>query len=359
VVRKMLLAIFAVAAVPACAPAGQRPQSVAPVATVAGPQRGLSPELRQRIRRFVARHFREEGIGRDLLEGTLAGIDRAAGRPPIGVGSPRSRAIRAYPSVATQVSWQRSLGRIAGEFRLAFPSRYRPQQVMIRVEGQIDPIPATEAILWTIPDVIERAQGTFSQLFYVRPISELPGRPSGIRRAFAGWTGPLRINVRRVAGSEEAVGGALARLRAMHPEGLIDNETYPSAAETANVFIAPQVRDWGTVDAVFACLGMRCLSLHDAAFGYGRVDEPLPAKGRADALFFDRLYLTNPYGYLGTPSALIQVDGDGHIVSAFCGAGDVGFGSAGGAVRTDAEARLLSCLNEVISPGSTREPPLP
>jgi hypothetical protein len=89
----MLLAIFAVAAVPACAPAGQRPQSVAPVATVAGPQRGLSPELRQRIRRFVARHFREEGIGRDLLEGTLAGIDRGGGRPANRRGCPPSGAL--------------------------------------------------------------------------------------------------------------------------------------------------------------------------------------------------------------------------------------------------------------------------
>lgn len=358
-VRKTLLAIAALTAAQACAPAGQRLQGPAPVATAAPPQRGLSPELRQRIRRFVARRFREEGIGRDLLEGTLAGIDYAAGRPPIGVGTPRSRAIRAYPSVATQLSWQRSLDRIAGEFRLAFPSRYRPQQVMVRVEGQIDPIPVTEAIVWAIPDVIERAQGAFSQLFHARPLSELPGRPSGIRRAFAGWTGPLRINTRRVPGSDEALTRALARLRAMHPEGLIDDESYPSAAETANVFIAPHARDWNTVDAVFACMTMTCLSLHDAAFGYGRVDEPRPAKGRADAVFFDHLYLTNPYGYRGSASALVQVDDAGHIVSAFCGAWDVGFEIVGGAVRADAEARLLSCLNEVISPGSTREPPRP
>lgn len=358
-VRKMLLAIAALAAAPACAPAGQGLQGPAPVATVAPPQRGLSPALRQRIRHFVARRFREEGIGRDLLEGTLAGIDHASGRPSIGVRTSPLRAIRAYPSVATQISWQRSLGRIAGEFRLTFPSRSVPRP-MVRIEGQIDPIPRTAEILWAIPNMIERAQGTFSEHFYARPMSELPGRPSGIRRAFAGWTCPLRINVRRVPGSDEVLARALARFRTMHPEGPIDDETSPSAPATANVFIAPHGRDWTTVDAVFACLtGMRCLSLHDAAFGYGTVAEPRPARGRADAIFFDHLYLTNPYGYRGSASALLQVDDDGHIVSAFCGAGDVGFEWAGGPVRTDAEVRLLSCLNEIMSPGSTRAAPRP
>jgi hypothetical protein len=231
---------------------------------------------------------------------------------------------------------------------------------MVRIAGQIDPIPATEEILWAIPGWIERAQGRFSRQFYDRPIAEFPGRPSGIRRAFAGWTRPLRINVRRVPGSEEALDSALARLRTMHPEGLIDGESYPSAAETANVFIAPHGRDFGAIDAVFVCLTlMRCTSLHDAAFRYGRVGEPRPAIDRDDAIFFDHLYLTNPYGGWGSTSALLQVEDGGHIVSAFCGGADVGFGIGGGAVQADAEARLLSCLNEVISPGATRTPPLP
>ena len=231
---------------------------------------------------------------------------------------------------------------------------------MVRIPGDIPPPPETEAILWAIPGVIERAQGAFSEQFSVMPIPSLPGQPSGIRHAFAGWTRPLRINVRRVPGSEEALAGALARLRAMHRGGLIDGETYPSAPAAANFFIAPHGRDWDTVDAVFACLTLvKCTSFHDAAFSYGRVGEPRGANDRDDAVFFDRLYLTNPYGDRYSANALVQVDGDGHIISAFCGAADVGFQPGGGAARTDAEARLLSCLNEVISPGSTRTPPLP
>lgn len=307
-------------------------------------QAGLSVELRKRIDEFLERRFRAHRVSPDLLAITKAKIyaEAASQRSARHPDYPKPTA---FPSVAQQIVWQIALGEIAEEFRREFPSRYvEPWEYLDT--GRYPP-PPTEELVWRIPRFITEAQGEFSYKFSQQPVAAPSGSRGELLRTFRGSAAPVRLTATGQKPIDDRIAAIVAELRTGNR--LLDSATFPAPEATANAYL-PTARFANSVgEALWVCLYMRpCSAVRDIA-NWALPYEHTPSAAE-HASFLRHLYLTNPFGARSSASALVQTDGAGRIVAAFCGDDDIGYAmTQQPALRP---SRLPYCLSEMIRPGS-------
>lgn len=289
------------------------------------PDSVLSAGERERFLKFLTERINARGQSRDLVAVILGQVDAfAAGKtvPESDESHPRTTA---YPSVALQIYWQQELEKIASEFRLRFPTRYRPPPGAghIQLEDQPRPIPSVEEIKFSTPEFIIRAQGDFGRLVAMSPEIRRLGAKSKPRSSLGGWKVAVRIASTQNDLVDAQIQSALLQIKMEHPDAMIDAASFPAASSDANFFI-PKI-EFGdrTRELVERCLqNHECSSLSNAATFSQNANVP---NGEPRKFFVENLYFSNPYGSEYGATAVVLSDREGAIISAMCGLRDAGY----------------------------------
>jgi hypothetical protein len=287
----------------------------------------LTPEVRRCMEEFLVEKLDEHDISHDLLRIIMRRVDAYAWDLRVPQEEQDSPLTTSYPSVALQISWQGALEEIADDFRAAFPVRPRPGPARDLVFMDEPPaLPSLESIFSRTPELIEEAQGKFSEVIRRDALPEdfhLASRPSAPVAHIGNFTVPVRINSTGITLIDEAIAEFLARsLRPSVPLLPVDHSSFPSNEDASNIIIPRSHLQVSGVNHVLRCARSRdCWSLKDL---YGNSDAERATQTDEELFtFLDTVYLTNPYGHRTT--AVVQQNSSGEIISSFCSLPDIGY----------------------------------
>lgn len=285
----------------------------------------LSAREREKFLKFLTDRIKARGQSRDLVGVILGQIDAFAVGKTVPENDELHPRTTAYPSIALQIYWQQELEETASEFRLRFPTHYRPPPGAghIQLEDLPRPLPSVEEIVYSTPEFIIRAQGDFGRLVSESPEIRRLGAKAKPRSSLGGWKVAIRIASTGNDLVDAQIRSALLQIKTEHPEAMIDAASFPAASSETNFFI-PNI-EFGdrTRELVGRCLrNHECSSLSDAAtFSQNaKVTNGEPRK-----FFLENLYFSNPYGSEYGPTAVVLSDREGAIISAMCGLRDAGY----------------------------------
>ncbi|OHD03912.1 MAG: hypothetical protein A2885_20770 [Sphingopyxis sp. RIFCSPHIGHO2_01_FULL_65_24] len=328
--RAFLLSLLCWAAfsMPAAAQSGPVPQ-IEQKSRYAEPG-AIPPELRREIASFLEEEMRERGISLDLKTIVLARLDAYMTGYPLPWDWGRYPPVTAYPSVATQIGWQFELESIADAARTRFFTYFEPPWETLSIAGRPDPAPTRAMLLYRVPLEIAGAQGYVATMIaqverdsvnraqLLKVIREAPPR-----KKLGRWNHPIRLTATGVASVDDRLRAAVSAVAASHPDLDIDR-VLTSDRASANFFIPPVEFGGASVStAIFCAANAKCGSMPDLAY-MGRTT-PAEWSTKDRAAFLGRLYLTNPYAARLGASALVELDGRGGIIAAYCGHEDIGY----------------------------------
>lgn len=283
------------------------------------------------IKTFLNARLEARAVGKDLRSIILKRIDLLAAGSKADADVTE---ISDFPSVAQQISWQYALRDIAADFRKTYPSRVNAHSISHAPDVNSPPTSA-EFLLWSIPNIVENAQGAFSSTFMEQPFpSYLAASPPsrGNRKVGIGSIRPAATGSedidRRIAESLFDAGiGSAAQLEESSSEFTV--------LEKADVF--------NTLESIRICAhSEKCSSFPSA--DNARTSKMNLRKVRNN--LFERLYLSNPYGGRSSATAVVEVDNASRAVKVFVGPKDLGYLSLQAATPFD-DLRLADIARQL------------
>lgn len=309
---------------------------------------GLSAETRRDIEKFLTAQLRTKKISLDLTSIIFARIDaHASGRPvPEPDRQPRTTA---YPSVGQQIEWQSGLNDIAVDFRLRFPTGFKPRSNHIVMEDEPRQLPNQDEILWFAPIAISEAQGALSEELNAKNLASSGRRKvsrSLPRKHLGYYAAPVRIAPTGIAAVDEAIPSALADIQAKHRDLKLDQKTFPSVVAEVNLIIPEERYGGDAVAHVMYCIrDSNCRSLAELSRPNVLGNAKIPEDENRN--FLENIYFTNPYGVRRASRALVRLNKDGSIAEAYCSLDDIGFDASRGSLRLNGKI-LKKCIESAM-----------
>lgn len=304
---------------------------------------------KKKLQQFLEHRFSNSGISKDLLRIIISRIDRYANAKYKEREKDINESITEYPSVITQIKWQRELNKISTEYARLHPQQSsRPQQDVF-IEGEDLAYPKKDDLNYFIEQAIKNAQGELSELLADKKIEsdDIYHFKSKLLKSIPRHKYPVTINKSGVVIVDQSVAEWFAKQKENRSRLNTPNKVQYVNVVDATIIIPSRHYMVSAAESVVRCLNnIDCNALNVLAQPQAGPSLSAPAPNRAN--FLASLFLTLPYGPKYSGNGVIQVTEQGHY-KGYCSLYDVQYNPSRSGETVDRN-QISRCLNRNIQP---------
>jgi hypothetical protein len=302
-----------------------------------------------KLQQFLEHRFSNSGISKDLVRIIISRVDRYAHAKYREREKDINDLITEYPSVITQVKWQRELNKIATEYAGRHPLQSpRPQQDVV-IEGEHLGYPKKDDLNYFIAQAIRNSQGELSDILAEKKIDSdgIYNLKSKLMKSIPRHKYPVTINKSKVVIVDQFVAEWFAKQKEIRSKLHISSEIKYVNIADASIIIPSSHYMVSAAESVVACLdNIDCNAMNLLAQPQARPSSSASEPNRAN--FLASLFLTLPYGPKYSGNGVIQVTEQGHY-KGYCSLYDVQYNPSRSGETVDPN-QISRCLNRNIQP---------